>query len=665
MDAGANVDTLRKAMARNSKQVQHCRDPEDNKRVLLLYDKLAPNYKRQYDEKWGNPYQLANTDKVTTIIESKLKAKNKLEKRVEQSYDPQVYQAFLQQMPQAEATDRTRGAAWLAILSSIKGKAMLRELGFETKVQLYESAIAHLKANPIRGLNVSNVRVLERRIEQYNTEGFKSMIQQYSSKTGENANRATLLKNEEAQKYLIATYSKENKPTFRRTTDVFNAAALKYGWEQITESTAYKYLKQPSIERVWYLARHGEKAWYNRYDTTILREQVSAPNAMWMIDGTPIDLYFQSTKQVWDEKAQKHKTVSTHYNRIYCFFIIDAHSWKIVGYALSKTETANLVRDALKNAVRNTGCLPHQLQSDKGAAITAQEHLKGMLEKVYHVPTRPYSPKGKQIEGIIGHFQGMVLRYFPNWAGMNITAKSQNSRFNPEYIEAQKKDLPNVEGVTAQIKEAIEEWNSMATKGRNAPNDKYIATESVGTSIETIGYISLFLDAASHQYKYQTWGISLQIEGKHYTYEVLDTNFYKKHILDYFQVIIDKDCLDYIFLFQHGKIVTDADGEPLIATAVVKTPQALYDYKEGSRTLINSKIAFKDTVRNETRTEAEAAKEYAKTHNISLRISNKEAANTLEGQQKIAAAGLKQEDEDEDIDWDNAIENRFYKRKTT
>jgi transposase InsO family protein len=657
---GVSEATLKSGINRACKNWQHCRDPEDARKVLIKYEALSPRYKALYKKTWGDPYKQHRATTVQNVLSTRSEIQDKLTQRIERYYDPQAYSLFLKQMDKDRAIDYTRGAAWLEFLSNAKGKKQLKELGFNTQHELYEATIKQLEHENLKGLNISNVRVLERRIKKYESEGFKSMIQQYALKKGVSSNRATLLKSEAAQEYLMSLYGSPNKPTYEKCVDIFNQYARHTGeWQEITIGTAHNFLKRPENERVWYLARHGEKAWYSRYDTTILRHRTTAPNALWMIDGTPIDLYFKAEKEIWDAKKKVHKTVMTHYNRLYGFFIIDAHSWKIVGYSLSASETALLVADALKEAVRHTGVLPKQLQSDKGSAIMAQAFMVNTLEKIYHTPTRPYSPKGKQIEGVIGHFQSMILRYFPNWAGMNITAKKADSHFNPDYIAAQKAHLPDLSEVKQQIKEAIEEWNSLATKDRKAPNSLYETTESVGTEMDAIGFVELFLTKSKEQYQYQQHGITIQIDNQQYIYEVINKDFYKKHIHDTFEVALDKACLEYIYLYQYGKPVVDADGEPIIATLATKSYEALHDHHEGTRTLLNQKMKLKDEVRNETREEAEKLNRFRQDNKISFRVqgATKTDHNTSENLLKIRAAGIT--DEEPTADFTARLENRF------
>jgi hypothetical protein len=249
------------------------------------------------------------------------------------------------------------------------------------------------------------------------------------------------------------------------------------------------------------------------------------------------------------------------------------------------------VRDTLKLAVQGTMRLPRQLQSDRSASIIAQEFLIKQLD-LHSTQSRPYSPKSKVIEAVLGHFQDSVLRYFDNFAGLNITAKTLDSRPNPDFLNEQRHDLPDWDELQRQFADAVKIWDELATKGRKSPNELY-AKASSGNEVGVLSFLDMFWEKRNREYKYHQDGIHLEIDGTEHLYSTDDAKLYRRLILDKFEVAFDRDCLDYIYLYQAGKPVM-WEGEPLMLRSTELMKMALHDQGEGDRTAINRKLKLKD-----------------------------------------------------------------------
>jgi hypothetical protein len=295
--------------------------------------------------------------------------------------------------------------------------------------------------------------------------------------------------------------------------------------------------------------------------------------------------------------------------------------------------------------------LPRQFQHDGGSGIEAQKWLIDQLD-IHNTKTRPYSPKAKVIEAIIGKIQDQVLRFFDNWAGMNITAKKADSRFNPDALE--KDNIPDYDGLVQQWKDVVTIWNNKATKDREAPHLKYFAAESAGTSVEPLSFINMFWEKRRDTYLYRQEGITIQIDGNKHHFQVLDADFYKKYIRDRFEVVYDRDCLDYVYLYQNGKPVLDKHGEPILATAAELVPMALHDMEEGDRAKINARLAMKDQVKADTKAALDELNIYRAENNISLG-----ARQVFKRELNIAETAVKTS-QITGVDWGKELENMYF-----
>ena len=286
--------------------------------------------------------------------------------------------------------------------------------------------------------------------------------------------------------------------------------------------------------------------------------------------------------------------------------------------------------------------LPRQLQSDRGASIIAQSFLIDRL-KVHNTPTRPYSPKAKVIEAALGHFQNEVLRWYNNFAGLNITAKRMDSRYNPDFVHKNRKDVPEWDGLEKQFNEALDTWNNYETKGRKAPNKLY-AQKSKGRGIGRLAILDLFWEKRKGTYLYHPDGIHLEYGQREHIYQVLDADFYKQYIRARFGVAFDRDTPGHVYLYQDGQPVI-WKGRPAKAVAADLVPMALADMKAGDRERLNRMMAIKDRVKADTVAELEDIRGEHPVH-LDARYMSKELFNLAETHAK-------------ETDWGEALKTQY------
>lgn len=613
-----------------------CWQPHEDNARLLAYEAMLPKYQVLIQRKTGgDPYRYEKDHRTIGKLEETTWQAKALPEVVEAMVEAADYERFRKDMNKADALDCARAASWLRLLGKVKGKHDAAKYGFDSKAEMYGAAVSALAVANLKPLKVSNVNYLQRRIGEFRKTGPDGLIPGWLNNT--NAKKLT----PEGERFLIALMADPHKPPYPMVARLYNREAPSRGWKKVTAMTCQNFLEQPDVKRKWWLGRHGEGEFYQEFDFTIRRQNASAPDVLWVMDGTPLDLYYQRKREKWNEKEQKHETRVSYYERAYLFLTIDAYSWKFIGWNLSTSETAKAVRDTLKTSVKGKMVLPRQLQSDRSAAIIAQDFLIEQL-KLHNTPSRPYNPKSKIIEAVLGHFQSGVLRYFDNFAGLNITAKKLDSRYNPDFVHQNRQNVPNWDGLVAQMEEAVTIWNEMATKGRKSPNALY-AHQSKGNEVGLLSYLDMFWEKRKQQYIYHQDGIHLTIDSEEVVYQVLDAAFYKKHIKDKFEVVFDRDCREFIYLYQDGKPVL-LHGEPVVATQADLIPMALADQEEGSRERLNRVLKLKDTIKDDTRRELEEiqAEEAVK---LGARYVFKEQLN-------IAETAMKK-------DWSKVLEDEF------
>lgn len=644
-ECGIKTDTAKKGATKGRSIWQSIKDPADQRRLLIKYETMSQRYKEMVRKQFGDP-------RLYLMGKQHEQEEEKTSSKVQELIDMMGYchhGFFVRQMTPEKAREHARAAAWMEFLIDVRLKVDAQALGYESKAELWGIVVECLEKENLSCLRARHIRSLRMKVRQYKKDGPGSLIH------GHRGNQnATKIETEKQKEFLMALMADPHKIPVVMITRMYNREAPKKGWEQITANTARNFLNRPENKIVWTMGRHGKDVWKNKYEPTIRRKRPSAPDAMWIFDGSPLDLYYRKTVKKWNEKKGEWQYKETYYNRMDMMLVIDGHSWRIVGAALSPTETATAVRAAIKRAVQERMVVPVQLQYDQGSGIKAQ---KWMLKNmgVVNTPTRPYSGKSKVIEPVIGHIQNMILRYFDNWAGMNVRAKRDDSQFNPDFLKENRDKLPDYKELVRQFEDAINVWNNLATKDRESPNVMY-AKESVGKPVDAFDFVTMFWEKRNTTYRYRTDGIQLEINGEKHLFNVTDPDMYRLLVEDDFEVAFDPDCLDFVYLYQDNEPVRDENGEPVMAVATELLPMAVYDHEEGDRTKVNELLKVRDDLVDDIE-EVTGDLKRVTENNLKLGVRSvfKEELNTAETEFKRFRLDI---DED-DVDWGKILENEY------
>jgi|GEM_PF-6010002 len=629
---GIKDDTVERGCRRGGKYWNSIKDPSDERCLLVQFDTLKDEYKDALTQHFGDAHKRAErlqNNKLTTLVK------------------PAHYDYYALRLPASDAMQHAYVAGVFELLGSIRHKAALKVLGWENRDELFEQAFEWLQEYKV--LRIANKRYLRTKIKQYQEDGPAALL------NGRRGNQnPTKIATEAQHSYLIALAADAHKPSFPLIRREYNKEAVRRGWKEVTTQTVSNFLNDPKVAQLWVLGRQGKDYWRNQYKPTLLRSRPSAPDLLWEMDGTPLDLYYKRDVKKWNEKKGQWEVKTSSYNRMYFFPVIDAFSWKIIGYSVGLTEDGDTVRRAMKNAISTNMRVPRQWRYDNSKAIESQKWLFEQLETlgldVLCTPAKPNEPQSKVIEGILGKFQQLVLRYFDNWAGMNVRTKKEDSHFNPDFLKAHKSDTPDLEQLLQQLDKAITVWNNMATKKREAPNKLYDAANSGGKIIETWTYVSMFWERSKGANLYHKDGIHLQIDNIEHVFQVIDAKFYKRYAKDRFEIVYDPDCLDYVYLYQKGKPVLDDTGQPLMAVAAEMVPMAAHDFKEGDRARLNKLLALQDEVYDEVKGEL-AAIQAENDLNLGHSIVFKDQLNAAETAYKSTLV--------KEVDWKRELENMY------
>lgn len=566
---------------------QGIRSPADRRELLIRIDTLKPRYANAIKAQMGDIAQLHQQQQRAAAMQNlsatigRLPIKNAdLEafRSVKNKCGGRAY-ADSQIVSLARSCSLL---AWLAAVST----ADAQRIGYANKTELMGGVCDYLFAAQW-GFAPKNTLLLYRKIAEYQSHGHKALI---TDRIG-NANANKL--SDTAKLYLRLLYRRHNKYTYPQMYDLLRAKAEQMEWQlpKLTTETVRNYLRRPDVKAVCFLERHDSHVWHKHFDQHILRYAPTHPHDMWIMDGWTLELYYR-------EQGNKYP------RRLLVFFIIDAATWAVVGYAISNTggESMQLTQDAMRNAYRNTGVMPLQWQFDHGPGQWNKDSQAWFATlNAYVTPTEVGNAKAKAIEPFFKTFNQQVIKLYPNWAGGNIDNKLADNRKNDTWLRENHKELPTHDTIVAEIADAVQTWNNRpvsigrATAVAPAEAIKKPHRARLLTIDDEIALWWRFrkdADGTSNkQYRYTQNGIQFQYQNKLYQYRVYDDagqtdyDFWLNHADEYFYIKYDPDDMDMIALYStNNKYVG-------LATTLRLAPMAIADRKDNDGAWISKEQA--------------------------------------------------------------------------
>lgn len=551
----------------------HISAPEDRRKILIKLDSIPKATRKKFLSKY-------DADSIQEW--AKNEAQRLLGRYIQKDErDLQYFRGLKHENGKRFFTDRecnelSTTAAWLRFLASIpREKRVAQKMGFENKTELLKAAHRQTtQIEKLKGLRkLSSFRRFRDRIAAYSKEGNSCLV---SKKYG-NSNTKKLTK--KAEKLLRQLYSKHNKFAYSQVHEQYRSFVSsvsvcdREAYPEIGLTTVKNYLRRPSVKMICSLERNGLQETKRMFEPSFKRQRPSYPHAMWVMDGTPVELYFQEHGKYW--------------KRMYGFFVIDACSWNMVGYALAESETADVIFEALKMASTSTGYLPDQLQFDNSSAIKSHDMMAWYPSFTrYASSTQVGNAKAKIIEPAFARFNESCLRQYDNYAGANIEAKKLDSKVNAEWLRKNKHAIPDRAGVIAQIEEAISVWNSLhPLEGETKAQELTIERR-----VDVFWKWRMKNREEKKTYQYRKEGMRIQIRNIKYDFAVydpadghLDYEFWREHAGKSFHVKYDPDDMSMIALYEGEYFVSYAE-------AVKELPMAYADYQDGDGAYVQGAI---------------------------------------------------------------------------
>ena len=345
-----------------------------------------------------------------------------------------------------------------------------------------------------------NPRSLERKYKAYMQDGCAALVHK-----GYANNNAARITDDTDIRALLALVSDPRNLSDAAVVRLYNAARPD---RPVTPRVVARF--RAEHEQEIYARRHGATRFRAERLMTVRRSAPTAPLRLWTLDGWDAELLYQRT--VTDKRGH---TVTTYHNRVKLEVVLDTCTRYPVGFAIADTESPELVRAALRNAINHCATLfgrryrPQQLQMDRAGYQTLLSTYRQTALRV--TPAAVRNAKAKVIEPWFRYFNDTYCHLQTNWSGYGLTARA-DAQPNTEFINRHRHSFPDRDGVIEQLTRFIE-------MERARLHDEFISRwQNQSTDVELCPmtdeqYLTAFGIHSEHTYLMRNTGIRFTLAG--------------------------------------------------------------------------------------------------------------------------------------------------------
>lgn len=519
--------------------------------ALIEFESLPPKYKARFIDKYGNPAEVLKEKPITEELLIDDAARD-------------FYRGWLlptgDHMTDEQIDEHTINASVLNVLVKLVDDRRSTRRAHGSKASDFWDSILvtteKFREYPGHTLPAGKSQ-LQAKINVFKRQGYAALI---SGKLG-NVNSRKITK--EAGDMIVAL-KRSRVPVYNNAQifEEFNRIAAERGWKLLkSEKSLVQFLHRPEIEPRWWDAVYGELSAKNRYARKHKTRMPSVRDSLWYSDGTKINLYY---------KAYDGGKLVVRTTQVY--EVMDAYSETLLGFHISDSENFDSQYRAFRMAIETYRHRPYEIVNDNQGGhkkLTATGFLDRITCKISR-RTAPYNPSSKTIESAFGRFQSQVLHKDWRFTGQNITAKSDQSRANLEFVEANKEFLFTLEELKEAYVKARQEWNMGLHPITDRPRlQMYLSSHNEeAKEVNDLDMMELFWLQTAKPIEFTPNGISITVEKQKYTYEVFDSEglpdlaFRRDNTYRKFVVMYDPLDLTHVRLFKQDasglRYVTDA-----------------------------------------------------------------------------------------------------------
>lgn len=510
--------------------------------ALIEYESLPPKYKARFVDKYGKPEEVLKEKPISEELV--------IDSNARDFYREQIL-ADGSRLPQEKIDEYTVNASVLnELVRLINDRRSMRRAHGGKAADFWDSILVTsegFREYPGHTLPAGKSQ-LQSKINAYKKDGYAALI------SGKLGNVNSLKITEEAGNQIIAL-KRSRVPVYNNEQifQEFNRIAAERGWKLLkSEKSLVQFLHRPEIEPRWWDAVYGELSAKNRFARKHQTKMPTMRDSLWYSDGTKINLYY---------KANEGGKLVVRTTQVY--EVMDAYSETLLGFHISDTECFDSQYNAFRMAIETYRHRPYEIVNDNQGGhkkLTAIGFLDRITCKISR-RTAPYNPSSKTIESAFGRFQSQILHKNWRFTGQNITAKSDESRANLEFIEANKEHLYTLLELKEEYARARQEWNMGIHPTADRPRlQMYLSSHNAeAKEVNDLDMMELFWIPTAKPVEFTPNGIEIIVNKKKYKYEVFDAEglpdlaFRRDNTYRKFVVMYDPLDLTHVRLFSQDK----------------------------------------------------------------------------------------------------------------
>ena len=581
----ASDNYLRKAKSEGTKCWDLIDDPADKRKVLVGYEALNDERRRKVEVRFGNPYDLVARQPILDMVVNDYKANDYYMGYRFQSGSSQL---AVSSLPPERVSQYTRAASWLGMLAGVKDRKVeiKKELGLLlTEFYMHVSELLCLEKERGKLKGYAGVDVLPgdfpssyQRLVAKVSAFAKAMADEgvqaawdtlidplYGNKNASKIGREQVISDkligdtsgvsagnvpngstsltmtggkgskiiekkggycpdlaEKQMAVIRAVLAKANNLDAGQTAELVNSLFEANGWKTLSRQRFHDIMSENM--HVLTPGRQGKRKYMSSVAMQNKRKGPPYPLVFWTLDGWTVEMMYQ-------ERTAK----GIEYKRLVMVVVLDPYNKYPVGYAIGERETADLIRQACRNAVLHMGEIfgapyrPLQLQSDNYQIKNLTPFYQAVAA-LYFTPAAVGNSKAKVIEPYFMHLNKKHAQKTKFWTGFNVDAKKSN-QVNKEYLDKIKSHAPDKAGLIKQIQQMVD-------RERAAKVEAFVAgfaalPDADKRVMDGADYLQVFGTALGRTNQITGQGIIKEISGVQYTFDSFDPEFRANMHLDW------------------------------------------------------------------------------------------------------------------------------------
>ena len=550
--------------------------------ALIEFDTMEDEIKKKYTETYGNPKDEVERNRVS-YLESEMKyneaaytffsteyrdelgRKLSAEKAALYTLQVRVLDACLSiahNRKNMVGAGNTRVDIWARLSDYVNDLATVRGSMGELK---YPHNLP------------ANAKSLKRKADLYAKEGWSALI--HKNRGNRNAVKVADERLEAVMHKLLSQHMNLNNV---QIMEKYNEVATLMQMPLIKSPvTVDKYRKQMEATTLGH--QRGTKALRNKLEMQVKREAPETALTYWTLDGWDVELIYQKQVLKVGDNGLRHKR-TTYDNRKTIVVVLDACCKYPIGYAIGDRECTDLIRTALRNAVKHTKELfgtrykPLQLQSDNYQKKVMTPFYQAMSK--YYTPAAVGNAKSKIIEPYFNEINRDYCQLLPNWSGHNITSNPDNQP-NYDAYNKNRKLLPTEDECVAQIHEIMRQERAKKIAAYMAAWEKTPDERKIPFCDEE--YLMLMGETTGRTNRLSGQGLMIEMMGERINYESFSFEL-REHYNEDWVVRYDPDDLSQVLITnakatKGHRVLEEIGTLAYMMQRTMKVPMALADQK--------------------------------------------------------------------------------------